>query len=85
MDNIEQRAVSAQQALDAALASPPVSPTAQHQLAVLKVTADQVTQKIGVGTAPRCARSSDDSGGEHCRAEGGARSGARRQEEQAGR
>lgn len=48
MDNIEQRAASAQQALDAALRLAAGLPDAQHQLAVLKVTADQVTQKMAV-------------------------------------
>ena len=48
MVNIEQRAVSAQQALDAALRLAAGLPDAQHQLAVLKVTADQVTQKMAV-------------------------------------
>jgi methyl-accepting chemotaxis protein len=48
MVNIEQRAVSAQQALDAALRLAAGVPDAQHQLAVLKVTADQVTQKMAI-------------------------------------
>ena len=48
MDNVEQRAVSAQQALEASLRLAAGLPDAQHQLAVLKVTADQVTQKMAV-------------------------------------
>ena len=48
MANVEQRAVSAQQALDAALRLASGLPDAQHQLAVLKVTADQVTQKMAI-------------------------------------
>jgi DNA repair exonuclease SbcCD ATPase subunit len=48
MENIEQRAASAQQALDAALRLAAGLPDAGHQLAVLKVTADQVTQKMAV-------------------------------------
>ena len=48
MANIEERAVSAQQALDAALRLAAGVPDAQHQLAVLKVTADQVSQKMAV-------------------------------------
>ena len=48
MGNIEQRAAAAQQALDAALRLAAGLPDAQHQLAVLKVTADQVTQKMAV-------------------------------------
>jgi len=48
MDSVEQRAVSAQQALDASLRLAAGLPDAQHQLAVLKVTTDQVTQKMAV-------------------------------------
>ena len=48
MDIIEQRAAAAQQALDAALRLAASLPDAQHQLAVMKVTADQVTQKMAV-------------------------------------
>lgn len=48
MADVEQRAVSAQQALDSALRLAAGLPDAQHQLAVLKVTADQVTQKMAI-------------------------------------
>ena len=48
MANVEQRAAAAQQALDAALRLAAGLPDAQHQLAVLKVTADQVTQKMAI-------------------------------------
>jgi len=59
-------------------------PDASHQLAVLKVTADQVTQRWRCWNSNRDALDpSDDSGGEHCRAEAELDQAARRPEEQA--